>query len=89
MGVKETDFITVPQMQQLTPEVGLAEVGHFISSKGDWELYVRPLFISLREIIADKPELAKEAQRFIDGFKTEHEAAEEFWNMALWVLKQT
>ena len=88
LGVKKADFVTVPQMEQLIPKAGFEEVGHFVSSKEDWEMYVRPLFISLREIIAEKPELAKEAQRFIAGFEAEHDLAEKFWNMALWVLKQ-
>lgn len=88
LGIKESDFVTIPEMEQLLPEVGFEEVGHFISSKEDWELYVRPLYISLQEIIAERTELAKGAQGFIDGFKAELDAAGKFWNMALWIIKQ-
>jgi hypothetical protein len=75
-------------MKQLITELGFEEKGRFLSSKEDWELYVRPLYISLQETIREKPELAREAQNRIDGFKVEYDAAGEFWNMALWVLKQ-
>jgi len=88
LRIKEDDFVTVPQMKKLTRELGFEERKHFISSKEDWDLYVRPLYISLQEIIAEEPELTKEAQRFIHGFETEYDAAGKFWNMALWALKQ-
>jgi len=88
LGVKEGDFVTLPVMRQLFTGLGFEETGHFLSSKEDWELYVRPLFISLEETMKETPELACEAQNCIDGFRTECDAAGEFWNMALWVLRQ-
>ena len=88
LGVKEDDFVTVPVMRQLVAGLGFEETGCFLSSKEDWELYVRPLYISLEETMKEKPELAREAQNWIDGFKTECDAAGEFWNMAIWILRQ-
>jgi SAM-dependent methyltransferase len=87
LGVGEDSFITVPEMQQLLQSLGFQELGHFVSSKEDWELYVRPVFVALHEIIENKRELAVEAQGILDGFKAEYDAAGQHWNMVLWVLK--
>jgi hypothetical protein len=87
LGVGEDSFITLPEMQKLLQELGFQELGHFVSSKEDWELYVRPVYVALREIIEEKRELAAEAQGILDGFKAEYDAAGKFWDMVLWVLK--
>jgi hypothetical protein len=54
-------------MKQLLQEVGFEEMGLFLSSKENWELYVRPMYVSLHQTIADEPELAREAQNFMTG----------------------
>lgn len=89
LGIPETLFITLPEMQQLLQSLGFQVLGHFASSKEDWELYVRPVFVALQEIIQETPALAAAAQGFLDGFKTEYAAAGQFWNMVLWVVKNT
>ena len=80
-------FRTKFEMQQLMRESGFQVVGHFVSSKEDWELYVRPVYVAIREIIESKSELVDEAQRVIDGFKTEYDAVGKHWDMVLWVVK--
>jgi SAM-dependent methyltransferase len=87
LGVGEESFITLPEMQKLLPELGFQELGHFVSSKEDWELYIRPVYVALNEIIKEKPALAAEAQGILDGFKAEYDSAGQYWNMALWALK--
>jgi cyclopropane fatty-acyl-phospholipid synthase-like methyltransferase len=87
LGVGEESFITLPEMQKLLQELGFQELGHFVSSKEDWELYVRPVYVALHEIIKEKRELASEAQGILDLFKAEFDAAGKFWDMVLWVLK--
>jgi len=89
LGVGENSFLTVPEMQQLMQTLDFQELEHFVSSKEDWELYVRPVYVALNEIIKEKPALATEAQAILDGFKTEYDTAGQYWNMVLWVLKTT
>ncbi len=89
LGTPEASFITLPEMQKLLHDLGFQVLGHFVSSKEDWELYVRPVYVALNEIIKEKPALATEAQAILDGFKTEYDAAGQYWNMVLWVLKTT
>lgn len=89
LGIPETLFTTLPEMQQLLQSSGFQVLGHFTSSKEDWELYVRPVFVALQEIIQEKPALAAAAQVFLDGFKEEFDSAGKFWDMVLWVVKPT
>lgn len=62
-------------------------LGHFVSSKQDWELYIRPIFIAMHEIIESESEFAEEAQKVMSNFKAEYNAVGQYWNMVLWVLK--
>ena len=83
----ENSFLTKFEMRQLMKESRFQVLGHFASSKKDWELYVRPIYIAMHEIIENKNDLAEEAQRVIDGFKAEYNAAGQQWDMILWVAK--
>jgi hypothetical protein len=38
-------------------------------------------------IIESKSELADEARKVMNGFKTEYDAVGQHWNMLLWVAK--
>jgi 2-polyprenyl-3-methyl-5-hydroxy-6-metoxy-1,4-benzoquinol methylase len=87
LGVAEDSFLTLPETQKLFYEVGVEELRCFVSSKQDWELYVRPISVTMNTLAESHPELAKEAQGVIDGFKAEASFAGEFWDVVLWVLK--
>jgi cyclopropane fatty-acyl-phospholipid synthase-like methyltransferase len=80
-------FLTEAEMRQLMGESGFQVLGHFVSSKEDWELYVRPVYIAMHEIIESNSELADEAQKVMNGFKAECDAVGQHWNMLLWVAK--
>jgi hypothetical protein len=41
----------------------------------------------MQEIIESKSELAEEAQKVVNGFRTECDAVGQHWNMILWVAK--
>jgi hypothetical protein len=74
-------------MQRMLSDLRFETLGYFASSKEDWEFYVRPPQIALREIMVNKPALIPEAKPFLDGFVTEFEAAPEHWNDVVWVTK--
>jgi SAM-dependent methyltransferase len=83
----EDSFLTIAEMQQLILNLNFQELGHFVSSKDDWDLYVRPPIRALHEMIQAKKEPAAKLQALLDGFKMEHEAAGRDWDVAFWVLK--
>jgi len=87
LGEFEDSLVTKPEMRELLRESGLRELGSFVSSKEDWEIYVRPIFLAMQEIIESKGKLAGEAQRVIDGFRTECDAVGQHWDMVLWVVR--
>jgi cyclopropane fatty-acyl-phospholipid synthase-like methyltransferase len=87
LGEAEDSFLTEDGMRQLMGESGFQVLGHFVSSKEDWELYVRPAYTAMHGIIESKNELADEAQKVMNGFKAEYNAVGKHWNMLLWVAK--
>lgn len=87
LGETEDSFLTEAAMQQLIGESGFQVLGHFASSKENWELHVRPIYAAMQEIIKSKTELADEAQKVMNGFKAEYDAVGQHWNMLLWVAK--
>jgi 2-polyprenyl-3-methyl-5-hydroxy-6-metoxy-1,4-benzoquinol methylase len=87
LGEAEDSFPTKFEMQQLMEKYGFKVLGHFVSSKEDWESYVRPIYITMHEIIESKKELAEEAQKVMNDFKAEYDAAGQHWDMFLWVAE--
>ncbi len=87
LGGVEDSFLTKFELQQLTEKLGFQVEEYFVSSKEDWELYIRPVYIAMHEIIESKSELAEEAQKIINDFKAEHDAVGQHWDMILWILK--
>jgi cyclopropane fatty-acyl-phospholipid synthase-like methyltransferase len=83
----EDSFLTLDEMQQLIRNMKFQELGHFVSSKDDWDLYVRPPIRALHEMIQAKKGPADDLQVFLDDFKMEYEAAGRDWDVALWVLE--
>ena len=84
---REDSFLTLPETLQLMQKMKFQELGHFVSSKNDWDFYVRPAQMGLQEIMENKKELVPEARVMLEGFKTEYEAAGQHWDMVLWVAK--
>ena len=87
LGEAEDSFLTKFEIEQLLGQTGFQLLGHFVSSKEDWELYVRPIYIAMREIIESESELADEARRVMNGFGAEYEAVGQYWDVILWVVK--
>jgi len=83
----EDSFLTRFEIEQLLGQTGFQVLGHFVSSEEDWELYVRPIYIAMREIIESESELADEALRVMNGFRAEYEAVGQHWDMVVWVVK--
>ena len=87
LGEAENSLLTEAEVWQLLGESGFQVLGHFVSSKEDWELYVRPVCTAMHEIIENKSELADEAHKVMNSFKAECDAVGKHWNMLLWVAK--
>lgn len=87
LGISEDSLVTKPEMQELLHEYGFKELGDFVSSKEDWEIYVRPTYLALQETIERESRLKDEAQKVLNGFRTEYNAVDKHWNMVLWVVK--
>lgn len=87
LGEVEDSLPTKPEMQGLLRRSEFQELGNFVSSKEDWEIYTRPTYIAMQEIIESKSELAEQAQGVINSFRAEYDAAGQHWNMVLWVAK--
>jgi cyclopropane fatty-acyl-phospholipid synthase-like methyltransferase len=87
IGETEDSFPTKPEMQKSIEACGFKVLGDFVSSKEDWELYVKPTNIAMNEIVRSKKELAGEARKVMNGFKAEYNAANKYWDMILWVAE--
>lgn len=83
----EDSFVTKFEMKQLMKESRFQVLGYFVSLKEDWELYVKPIYIAMHEIVEIESELAEEAQRVMNGFEAEYNAVGQYWDMVLWVVK--
>jgi hypothetical protein len=78
----ESSLVTKSEMQKLLKS-DFKELGNFVSSEEDWEIYIRPTYVAMQKIIKSKGKLAEEAQRVINGFRTEHDAVGQHWDMIL------
>ena len=87
LGEVEDSLPTKPEMQGLLRRSEFQELGNFVSSKEDWEIYTRPTYIAMQEIIESQSKLAEEAQGVMNSFRAEYDAAGQHWNMVLWVVK--
>lgn len=84
---KEDSFLTLAETQQLIQKAGFAELGHFISTKEDWDVYIRSPIRGLQELIEHNTPFAADAKVLLEDFKMEYEAAGRDWDVVLWVLK--
>jgi cyclopropane fatty-acyl-phospholipid synthase-like methyltransferase len=87
LGESENNLVTQPEMQELLREHGFRKLGDFVSLKEDWEIYVRPTYLALKEIIERVSRLEGEARKVLDGHKTQYDIVGKHWNMVLWVAR--
>jgi cyclopropane fatty-acyl-phospholipid synthase-like methyltransferase len=87
LSISKEQFLTKFELQRLMEKNGFRVKGSFVSSKEDWEFYIKPIYIAMQEIIESKSKLAKEAQKILDSFNAEYEAVGKYWDMILWVIK--
>jgi cyclopropane fatty-acyl-phospholipid synthase-like methyltransferase len=87
LGEAEDSFLTEAGMRELMVESGFQVLGCFVSSKEDWELYVRPIYTAMQEIIESQSGLADEAREVMNSHRAECDAVGQHWNMFLWVAK--
>lgn len=87
LGANENMFLTKFELRELVEELGFQVVRYYVSSKKDWELYIKPINTAMQEIIESKSELTEEAIGIINNFKAEYDAVGRYWNMIFWVVK--
>lgn len=87
LSISKEHFLTKFELQGLMEENGFRVKCSFVSSKEDWEFYIKPVYIAMQEIIKRESKLAEEAKKIINGFKAEYEAVGKYWDMILWVIK--
>jgi cyclopropane fatty-acyl-phospholipid synthase-like methyltransferase len=83
----EESLCTKVEMERLLEEHNFEVCGAYVSTKEDWEYYISPVNVAMREIMKIQPELSSECQAVIDGFQAEYHAAGKYWDMILWVAK--
>jgi SAM-dependent methyltransferase len=87
LGEAEDNFLEETEMHQLMEKSRFRVLGNFVSSKGDWELYVLPIYTNMRSIIENNGKFASEARKVMKGFRAEYDAVGVHWNMVLWVAE--
>lgn len=87
LGTPEESLCTEVEMQHLLKEHNFEVRGSYVSTKEDWEYYIRPVYVAMQEIMKSQDELLSESQSVINGFKAEYQAAGKYWDMILWVAK--
>jgi cyclopropane fatty-acyl-phospholipid synthase-like methyltransferase len=85
LGESEDSFLTEVELQSMMEESGFQLLHCHVSSKEDWELYVRPVHLAIEDIIKTRSELADKAYKIISGFKAEYNTAGKYWNIILCV----
>lgn len=83
----ERNLSTKHEMDCLLNELNFEVLGFYVSSKEDWECYIRPVNVAMLELMERHPELATECKEVIDGFEAEYQAAKRYWDMVLWVAR--
>lgn len=81
----EESFCTKVETERLIKDHNFEVRGSYVSTKEDWEYYIRPVNVAMREIMKSQPELSSECQAVINGFQAEYHAAGTDWDMILWV----
>ena len=83
----EENFCTKVDVERLLEDHNFEVQGAHVSTKDDWEYYIRPVNVAMRETMESQPELLRECEAVISGFQAEYEAVGKYWDMILWVAK--
>jgi len=87
LGTSEENLCAKVEMERLLKDHDFEVRGAYVSTKEDWEYYIRPVNVAMREIMKSQPELLSECQDVTDSFQAEYRAAGKYWDMILWVAK--
>jgi cyclopropane fatty-acyl-phospholipid synthase-like methyltransferase len=87
LGTPEENLCTKVEMERILKDHNFEVRVSFVSTKEDWEYYIRPVNVAMREMMKSQPELLSECQTVISGFQAEYQAAGKDWDMLLWVAK--
>ncbi|MDH5481453.1 MAG: class I SAM-dependent methyltransferase [Candidatus Bathyarchaeota archaeon] len=85
----EENLCAKVEMEHVLEDCDFQVQGSFVSTKEDWEYYIRPVHVAMQEIMKSQPELSSESQAIMKGFQAEHRAAGKHWDMILWVAKSS
>lgn len=83
----EESFCTKVEMEHLLKEHDFRVRGAYVSTKEDWEYYIRPVNVAMREIMKSQPELLSECETVMNSFQAEYYAVGKYWDMILWVAR--
>ena len=83
----ERNLGTKHEMDCLLNELNFEVLRFYVSSKEDWECYIRPVNVAMLELMESHPELATECKEVIDNFEAEYQAAKRYLDMVLWVAR--
>lgn len=87
LGLPEERLCSKAEMNRMLEDCGYELMRFFVSTKEDWEFYVRPICVSMKEIAKNRPELSNDSQALMKGFQAWYEAAGVYWDMYLWVAR--
>lgn len=87
LGTPERSLTTKAEMERLLEDCNFKLQGYYVSTKEDWEYYIKPVHVAMHEITRSQPNLLKESQTIIDSFQAEYDAAGKCCDMVLWVAK--
>ena len=87
LGTSEENLCAKVEMERLLKDHDFEVREAYVSTKEDWEYYIRPVNVAMREIMKSQPELLSECQDVTDSFQAEYRAAGKYWDMILWVAK--
>lgn len=84
----EDILLTKSELLELMEKLDFQIKKYFTSSKEDWELYIKPVYTAMLEIIESKGELVEEARVVMNSFKAEYDAVGRYWDMILMVVQK-
>jgi len=83
----EQNLGTKHEIDYLLSELNFEVLKFYVSSKEDWECYIRPVNVVMLELMESNPKLSTECKEIIDDFEAEYQAAKRYLDMVLWVAR--
>ncbi len=87
LGLTEEELCSETKMNRILEDCGYELIRFIVSTREDWEFYVRPIYVSMKELARNRPELSNDSQALMKGFQAWYEAAGIYWDMCLWVAR--